>query len=332
MMFSILAPGRFVIDTKSIFAQYVPNSPNVQSITNIPSRDYSHSLLWKHLFPPFRVGGGGASSSPHVILNGDTRALIARIIYLISKADVTQWSFLLRSLGELVDYHCENEDGSSSLALLQRQLILRPDNPYNYDLVANFDRNRAIRSPCGYVGLKNLSNTCYLNSLFTQLFMNTAFRQFMLGVDIHDEEHDQRLLAQTRNLFGFLQDSYQRFYDPEECVASIRTYEEISPQIDIHNQMDVDEFYSLLFDRLEGQLSGADTKKQFRNIYGGQLVQQVKSQECNHISERLEHFSAIQCDIKGKNSLQESLQAYTSGDIMQGGKFSSTTRSWLFIR
>ena len=175
-----------------------------------------------------------------------------------------------------------------------------------------------MRSSAGYVGLKNLSNTCYLNSLFTQLFMNVEFRRFMLSVEIQDPEY-QKLLFQTRKLFGFMQDSIRRSVDTTDCVSCIKTYEDTP--IDIHNQMDVDEFYNLLFDRWEGQLIGAEAKKSFHSFYGGQLVQQVRSKECEHVSERLEPFSAIQCDIKGKTSLQESLQAYVDGEIMEGGAY-----------
>lgn len=190
---------------------------------------------------------------------------------------------------------------------------------YAYDLPFQFERLKHIRAPCGYVGLRNLSNTCYLNSLFTQLFMNTDFRRFMSKAEVRDPQFSQNLLFETQKLFGFMQGSIRRFMDPEDCVAAIKTYDDT--QIDIHNQMDVDEFYNLLFDRWEGQLLNAEAKRQFRSFYGGQLVQQVKSNECDHISERLEPFSAIQCDIKGKSTLEESLQAYVDGEIMQGGEF-----------
>jgi len=148
--------------------------------------------------------------------------------------------------------------------------------------------------------------------------MNIGFRQFIFNAEIRDEVFSQKLLFQTRTLFGFLQDSIRRYVDPQACVSSIKTYDDT--QIDIHNQMDVDEFYNLLFDRWEGQLLSSDAKRVFRSFYGGQLVQQVRSKECEHVSERLEPFSAIQCDIKGKASLQESLQAYVDGEIMEGGK------------
>jgi ubiquitin carboxyl-terminal hydrolase 34 len=114
-----------------------------------------------------------------------------------------------------------------------------------------------------------------------------------------------------------MQDSYRRFVDPTDLVSCIKTFEDAP--IDVHNQMDVDEFYSLLFDRWESQLSGDHERKLLRSFFGGQLVQQMKSKECDHISERLEPFSAIQCDIKGKTTLQDSLQAYVDGEIMEGG-------------
>lgn len=197
-------------------------------------------------------------------------------------------------------------------------LTNKSDDPYMYDLPQSFDRLKAIRAPCGYVGLRNLSNTCYLNSLLTQLFMNTPFRNFMLSSRIDDVDNAQQLLFQTQKLFGHMQESYKRFIDPSDMVSSIKTYDD--SHIDVHNQMDVDEFYNLLFDRWESQFPDDLEKRKLRSFFGGQLVQQVKSQECEHISERLEPFSAIQCDIKGKNSLEDSLQAYVDGEILDGGK------------
>ena len=117
-----------------------------------------------------------------------------------------------------------------------------------------------------------------------------------------------------------MQNSLSRCVEPHELAYSIKTYEET--RIDVNIQMDVDEFYNLLFDRWEGQMLAPEAKAEFRSFYGGQLVQQVKSKECPHISERLEPFSAIQCDIKGKSSLEESLQAYVNGEVMEGGKSS----------
>ncbi len=146
--------------------------------------------------------------------------------------------------------------------------------------------------------------------------MNIPFREFMLNSHVADGGVSQKLLFETQNLFSYMQNSLRRFVDPVSLAGSIRTYEETP--IDISIQMDVDEFYNLLFDRWESQILSPDAKRAFRSFYGGQLVTQIKSKECPHISERLESFSAIQCDIKGKSSLEESLQAYVEGEVMEG--------------
>lgn len=203
------------------------------------------------------------------------------------------------------------------LSLLQQLLPYATtlENPYMFEYSWQYDRKRSIRSPAGYVGLRNLSNTCYLNSLFTQLYMNVPFREFMLAAPT-DSLADQELLRQTKYVFGNMQNSFARFADPQALTQSLRTYDD--GLIDINVQMDVDEFYNLLFDRWEAQMVSSDAKRTFKSFYGGQLGQQIKSKECGHISERLESFSAIQCDVKGKGTLEDSLKAYVDGEVMEG--------------
>ncbi|KAI0011823.1 hypothetical protein F4779DRAFT_571426 [Xylariaceae sp. FL0662B] len=258
--------------------------------------NFLQKLFSRHLFPPDDERG---PLVPQVILHTPSRSMLCDIIFTLAKDDVFQSIRLLQDLNSLTSYRI------SELGM----------EIYMYELPQLFERSNAIRAPCGYSGLRNLSNTCYLNSLFTQLFMNVGFRSFMLGIGVKNPETHQ-LLQETQILFAFLQDSRRRFVEPQACVSQIMTYDEAP--IDIHNQMDVDEFYNLLFDRWEAQLPSEIEKKALRSIYGGELVQQVKSNECEHISERIEPFSAIQCDIKGKASLEESLQAYVDGEIMEG--------------
>ncbi|KAL3593824.1 hypothetical protein FPOAC2_08125 [Fusarium poae] len=260
-------------------------------------RDLATSLFWKQLYPSKCLPDG--ESVPKVILNGETRSKLCEVVSHLVKHDRDEFQMVLEGLGQQVPFYQDDDD-----------------NPYLYELSYHFERSKALRAPCGYAGLQNLSNTCYLNSLMTQLYMNTGFRRFVLSCRVRYPEINQQLLDNTQKLFGHMQESYLRYIDPTNFVNSIKTYDDTL--IDIHNQMDVDEFYNLLFDRWENQLLDQDEKRRMKSFYGGQLVQQVKSKECEHISERLEPFSAIQCDIKGKSTLEESLQAYVDGEIMEG--------------
>ena len=96
--------------------------------------------------------------------------------------------------------------------------------------------------------------------------MNTGFRQFVLNATIQDSADAQSLLFATQKMFAFMQGTLRRSVNPEDVVSNIKTYEDT--QIDIHNQMDVDEFYNLLFDRWEGQLVSEEEKRQFRAEIG----------------------------------------------------------------
>lgn len=276
----------------------------------LPANKLAVQLFQKHLFPELTAADDEETITESLpLLNTATRKLMADIIIFLTKDDRDQYQQVIELLADLVPFNQDDE------------------MPYCYELPFAFDRNKAIRSPTGYVGLRNLSNTCYLNSLFTQLFMNVSFRGFMLKANVADSGTSQKLLYETQKLFTYMQNSLKRYVDPTNLAASIRTYDDTG--IDVSVQMDVDEFYNLLFDRWESQILTTADKRTFRSFYGGQLVQQVKSKECPHISERLEPFSAIQCDIKGKTSLQESLQAYVDGEVMEGGSLIS--QSWKLV-
>jgi ubiquitin carboxyl-terminal hydrolase 34 len=267
--------------------------------TTVDTFNLTENLFDKYLFPDLSMSSSEEISPQTPVMHTTTRQELYSILSLLCKYD-ENYPKVVDRLDDII-----------------------PED-YTYSSSWCFDRHKMIRSPEGYAGLKNLSNTCYMNSLLTQLFMNVGFRDFMMQLRLVDPGVSQKLLEETKKVFGYMQETWLKSVDPQGLVDSIRTYD--NEAVDVTIQMDVDEFYNLLFDRWEAQISDAEDKKKFRSFYGGQLVQQIKSKECPHISERLEPFSAIQCDIKGKASLEESLQAYVEGEIMQGeNKYSCTS-------
>lgn len=168
-----------------------------------------------------------------VILNTDTRAKLYDVVFRLASKDYDELHGVLNLLNRLVPFY-EDEDGTcfSTQNLAYVADNWPQDEPYLYDLPQQFDRFKAIRSPCGYAGLRNLSNTCYLNSLLTQLYMNANFRQFILSVNTEDPSDTQELLFHTQNVFGFLQESYRRYVDPIAFVSAIKTYDDT--MIDIY--------------------------------------------------------------------------------------------------
>ena len=276
----------------------------------IPSNVLSN-LFMSHVFPSITLRDESELIKARVpVLDSQTRALLYSLLYSLI-VDESSYHNLIKLLKQLIPAAPERTYGWMAG-------IAQVSEDYNYEPTFNFDRSRAIRSSTGYAGLKNLSNTCYLNSLLMQLFMNINFRSFILNLELVEDDEANKLLVELKKLFAYLQETWLKSVDPENVVSNIVTFEGLP--IDVNVQMDVDEFYNLLFDRLEGQMPTENDRRNFRSFYGGQLVQQIKSQDCEHISERFEPFSVVQCDIQGKMTLAESLGAFIEGEMMQGGK------------
>ena len=154
-----------------------------------------------------------------------------------------------------------------------------------------------------------------MNSLLSQLFMNVDFRRFILSANITSPA-DQPLLVETQKLFANMQDSYAKFADSSDFASVIPGMDGLP--IDVSVQMDVDEFFAQLFDLWELQLLSDKDKDAFRKFYRGSYVTQIRPSDCIHVSEKIENFNALQLEVRGKSTLQESLKAYVEGDVMEG--------------
>lgn len=256
-------------------------------------RNFAGEILQKFLLPTIPRKQEGAVQMKSYCIQTATRGALFDLIY------------------ELLDTppkRCLLASRLSSLLEVDRDVF----TDENY-----IDRNSWLQAPSRLSGIHNLSNTCYMNSLVNQLYMNIDFRNFIFNVDVEDPNGTQSLLHQLRYLFARLQLGNDKAACPAALAKSIIDFE--GRPIDINIQMDVDEFFNLLFDRIEKQLKNIGEVAQFRQLYGGVLCHTITSKECTHLSMREENFAAIQCDVRGKRNLEDSLAAYVQGEMMDGG-------------
>ena len=209
----------------------------------------------------------------------------------------------------------------------------------------NYSPSAEQRSDVGYVGIKNLGCICYMISLLQQLFMIPKFRSGILSLPLPKEYNntqtnmlctadsnnnsqdssgssacsslDDNLLYQLQLMYANLQESCRQYYDPTPFCKSNKDYD--GQPTDVSIQMDADEFFNMLCEKVEEGLKKSSQEKLLKNIWCGNLCSQLICQECKTNSERDEAFFTVSLDIKNKNSILEALEFYVQGELLTGG-------------
>ena len=94
-----------------------------------------------------------------------------------------------------------------------------------------------------YIGLKNLSSTCYMNSILQQIFMIPMLRETILSIK---NSKEKTVLFELQLLFSALKVYESQYYDPSSFV--------LANKLNFYEQMDADEYFGIFIDKIESDI------------------------------------------------------------------------------
>ncbi|NP_001170883.1 ubiquitin carboxyl-terminal hydrolase 35 [Mus musculus] len=197
------------------------------------------------------------------------------------------------------DLHIPNEDRI-------KQLLGQDAWTSQKSELAGFYPRLMAKSDTGKIGLINLGNTCYVNSVLQALFMASDFRHCVLRLT---ENNSQPLMTKLQWLFAFLEHSQRPAISPENFLSASWT-----PWFSPGTQQDCSEYLKYLLDRLhEEEKTGmricqklkqsslpspqeelpSSNATSVEKMFGGKIVTRICCLHCLNVSSREEAFTDL---------------------------------------
>uniref|UniRef100_A0A6B2KWG4 USP domain-containing protein n=1 Tax=Arcella intermedia TaxID=1963864 RepID=A0A6B2KWG4_9EUKA len=273
---------------------------------NAKHTEYSQKLL-KTLFEITVVLPEQVETQQRIIcIHHSSRAHAFELLQLLAFSSPNNLSLLISLLDPLFNFIKEGKSGKtksffSSLRSVQSQR----------------------RGP--YVGLANLGATCYANSVMQQFYMIPDLRigLFSIKPPVEDQktepevmkEDELKLVPKIQEMFWHLQESQSQYYDPSEFIK------ECSRLIDTGQQQDAEEFYTLLSERIEREISNTVYPKLLYKLFITKIQREIIcSLDSTHVTEGIEEYHALGIEVKKMKNLSEALVGYFQGEKIQDFK------------
>ncbi|XP_018561344.1 probable ubiquitin carboxyl-terminal hydrolase FAF-X isoform X3 [Anoplophora glabripennis] len=197
----------------------------------------------------------------------------------------------------------------------------------------------------GFVGLKNAGATCYMNSILQQLYMVDSIKEGILAaegaatdpnedftgeekmdldfdctderncLDDNRKDYNVGILKQVQAIFGHLACSRLQYYVPRGLWRHFKLQGE---PVNLREQQDAVEFFMSLVESLDEALKTLGHEQIMSKILGGSYSDQKICKGCPHRYSKEEPFSVISVDIRNHSSLQDSMEQYVKGELLEG--------------
>ena len=182
---------------------------------------------------------------------------------------------------------------------------------------------KRIKKNLDIVGMRNLGNTCYINTIIQLLFMITNFKYSIIDANDNKEPiknellDDDNFLHQLQKIFTYLLFTSYGEVIPKDFIISSKTINGLTKDSKDFNKMgDCQEYFINICDKIEKSLNNTKYKYLIENLFLGKICHRKKCNSCNIINYDFEQFNQISLEIKNLNNIYESLDNYISEEII----------------
>ncbi|KAK6176967.1 hypothetical protein SNE40_015165 [Patella caerulea] len=181
----------------------------------------------------------------------------------------------------------------------------------------DFDPELEKREKDSYVGLKNLGNTCYVNTFLQLWYHNHCVRQAIFrwrDADLPDIISDSwtpsTICGQLQLIFSLLKYTQKRYIDPSSFINHLG--------LDTALQQDAQEFSKLFLSLLEEAMSKSSQLNIIQDQFRGQYNYVITCAKCKGESKTGSTFYELDLNIQGHRTLHQAIDNFLQEEVLEG--------------